>query len=279
MTTLYEFAAGYTKAGVAAAPSSAPTITIVDSGNNILVAALTVTIALTNLAGAYRYSYSGADGLICYALFHTTDVTMDQQSLFAVPVVRGDAILAEAAAIKLVTDQLHFTVPNQVDANALSGGTSPTAIWNNLTRTLTDPAAISSLGTASALIRRRGDSWSISITGLGNLTGYTSIWFTAKKYNDIPDSGSVLQIKKNSSGVGDGLLVLNGSIAITPGQGSITVDNLTLGNITIVLDEATSAQIEVGVLQQDVQVLISGSVSTPSWGTLQVTGDTTRAIA
>jgi hypothetical protein len=130
MTTAYEFACGYTKLGVATAPSSAPTITVVDSANNILVAASTATTVLTNLTGAYRYSYSGADGLTCYAMFHTTDTTVDQQDLFALavinPVVRAAQL--DITAIKTVTDQMRFTVTNQVDANALSGGTSPAAI-------------------------------------------------------------------------------------------------------------------------------------------------------
>jgi hypothetical protein len=82
MTTLYELSCGYTKLGVGTAPSSAPTITVVDSANNVLVAALTAVTALTNLVGAYRYSYSGADGLIVYGLFHTTDTSVDQQDLF-----------------------------------------------------------------------------------------------------------------------------------------------------------------------------------------------------
>jgi hypothetical protein len=87
MTTLYEFCVGYTKLGIGAAPSSAPTITVIDSANNVLVAGATATTALTNLVGAYRYSYSGADGLICYAKFTTTDATMDQQDLFTAALI------------------------------------------------------------------------------------------------------------------------------------------------------------------------------------------------
>lgn len=85
MTTIYKFKAGYTKLGIATAPSSAPTIKVVDSANNILVAALTATTALSNLVGAYLYSYSGADGLDLIGKFTTTDLTMDQQDLFSVP--------------------------------------------------------------------------------------------------------------------------------------------------------------------------------------------------
>jgi hypothetical protein len=61
MTTSYEFCVGYTKLGIGTAPSSAPTITVVDSANNVLVTAATAVTALGALVGAYRYSYSGAD--------------------------------------------------------------------------------------------------------------------------------------------------------------------------------------------------------------------------
>ena len=85
MTTSYEFGAFFTKNGSGVAPSSAPTITVIDSANNVLVAAATATTALTNLVGAYRYSYSGADGLTCYAKFTTTDLTCDQYEIGCVP--------------------------------------------------------------------------------------------------------------------------------------------------------------------------------------------------
>ena len=87
MTTSYEFCVGYTKLGVGTVPASAPTITVVDSANNILVAALTATTAITNLPGAYRYSYSGANNLTCYAMFHTSDLTMDSYDLFTTAVI------------------------------------------------------------------------------------------------------------------------------------------------------------------------------------------------
>jgi hypothetical protein len=105
MTTIYKFKAGYTKLGIATAPSSAPTITVVDSANNILVAALTATTALTNQVGAYLYSYSGADGLDLIGLFHTSDATMDQQDLFSVP----DMFSLMATAAALATAQGNIT--------------------------------------------------------------------------------------------------------------------------------------------------------------------------
>jgi hypothetical protein len=85
MTTAYLFQAGFTKLGIATAPSSAPTITVVDSANNIVVAALTATSSIANLPGAYFYSYTGTAGLILFGLFHTSDTTIDAQDLFSIP--------------------------------------------------------------------------------------------------------------------------------------------------------------------------------------------------
>jgi len=42
--------------------------------------------------------------------------------------IRSVATLADQTAIKAKTDQLTFTVANQVDANSLTGGTSPSAV-------------------------------------------------------------------------------------------------------------------------------------------------------
>ena len=82
MTTTYKFKAGYTKLGIATAPSVAPVCTVVDSNNNVLASAQATT-ALSNLTGVYLYSYTGAVGLDVVALFHTTDASMDQQDLFS----------------------------------------------------------------------------------------------------------------------------------------------------------------------------------------------------
>ena len=157
MTTIYVFPCQYTKAGVATAPSVAPTITVVDKDNNVLVAAATAVTQLSALnVGAYDYQYTGTAGLVTLATFHTTDLTVDASDLSVIgtPVTFAqgadnnvilsngtygnsaiETLLANGtyglsaletlvAAIKTITDQVRFTVANQVDSNALSGGMS-----------------------------------------------------------------------------------------------------------------------------------------------------------
>jgi len=84
MTTIYNFTAAYTKLGIGTVPSSAPTITIVDSSGNLLVNA-GVTTARANMLEVFDYSYSGADGLDLVGKFHTTDLTVDSSDLYSSP--------------------------------------------------------------------------------------------------------------------------------------------------------------------------------------------------
>ena len=82
MTTTYKFKAAYTSSGEGYAPTPAPTITIVDTSNNVLINAAATT-ALSNLTGVYIYSYSGADDLDLVAKFDTTDANVDDKELFS----------------------------------------------------------------------------------------------------------------------------------------------------------------------------------------------------
>jgi len=137
MTTIYKFVCGYTKAGIATSPSSAPTITIVDSGNNILASAQATT-ARTNIAGVYDYSYSGADSLDLIGLYHTSDITVDRQDLHSHPY---NAVILKAIetagtvvdAIKVKTDNLPTDPADQslLEA-AITAATSPLATAANL---------------------------------------------------------------------------------------------------------------------------------------------------
>jgi hypothetical protein len=139
-------------------------------------------------------------------------------------------------------------------------------------------AAVGSYIAGPDIARRRGDSWSISITGLGTITGYTSLWFTIKVGSDDADTAAIVQIKKNASGTGDGLIYLKGA-AGTAGQGSITIDDASAGNITIALDEAATLLLQpYPEYHYDIQVLVSGTVTTLTEAIFNITGDYTRAV-
>ncbi|MCB0073309.1 MAG: hypothetical protein KDE20_17695, partial [Caldilineaceae bacterium] len=90
---------------------------------------------------------------------------------------------------------------------------------------------------SGAISRTRGNTWLIPAT-IGAITGYTSLWFTVKHSKDDADADAILQIKKNASETGDGLIYKNGSSDVTAGNGSITVSDASTGAIVIALDEA-----------------------------------------
>jgi hypothetical protein len=160
------------------------------------------------------------------------------------------------------------------------GGSTAEAIWSYESRTLTMSAAeVEAALTGSDITIRRGDTYSLSLTGLGNLTGYTSLWFTIKDDYSLADSEALTQVRKNASGLDDGLIYINRTVA-TASHGSITVDDADTGAITITLDEVATKLLPVGDgYKYDVQILRSDSVTTLTIANCEVLADYTRTIS
>jgi hypothetical protein len=117
MTTIYLLSCGYTKLGRAYTPSSAPTISVADSNNNLLVNAAATT-ARSVLTGVFDYSYSGADGLNLIGLWTTSDTTVDQQDLHSHPY---DAVILKAIA----------DLPTAAEIDTQLSGTHGAGTWGN----------------------------------------------------------------------------------------------------------------------------------------------------
>ena len=125
----------------------------------------------------------------------------------------------------------------------------------------------------------RGDTFNPPpLTNLGTLTGYVSIDFTVKSDKLQTDDEATIRIRKNASGVGDGLLRLNGA-APTTETGSITINDEATGDIAITLDETATKELSTGSYSYDVQLITATAVKTLTAGKLIVTSDVTRAIA
>lgn len=122
MTTIYKFKAAFTLNGSAKAPSPAPTCTVVDTSDNLLVNAQPVT-TLTNLVGVCLYSYSGADGLDLIGKFVTTDAAVDCMTLYSY-------------TADVITTNVNATISSRSSHSVAD-------IWNALTSGLT---TISSIG-------------------------------------------------------------------------------------------------------------------------------------
>lgn len=206
----------------------------------------TTGVAETSVAGTYRK----AGGVVvpdagAYIVWGTAGTDYAEATVDAVDTA---TILAALAVIDANVDELLEVDTSSSDATA-----------------------------AGSITRRRGDSWSISLT-IGAITGYTSLWFTVKSSTDNLDSAAIVQIKLNASGLSDGLLYINGAAASNDALGSITVSDATTGAIVVALDETMTDDLAPGSYSYDVQTLISGAVATPDSGTFTITADTTRSV-
>jgi len=86
------------------------------------------------------------------------------------------------------------------------------------------------------------------------------------------DADAILQIDL------DGLQVLDGSGSWTASNGSITVDDQILGNITVALDATRSAILPVGEFPFDVQMLdTANKVATVGIGRIVIIPGVTKA--
>jgi hypothetical protein len=199
-------------------------------------------------------------------------------------------LVSPIESIKAQTDQMTFTVPNKIDATAT---VDPTGIATSaeleavddkidLIKAKTDLLDTSSITVVSAvegstITILRGDTFSVSLTDTGDLTGYVSIDFTVKSDKLQTDDEATIRIRKNASGVGDGLLRLNGA-APTTETGSITIDDEATGDITVTLDETATDDLSTGSYSYDIQLITATTVKTLTYGKLTVISDVTRAV-
>ena len=166
-----------------------------------------------------------------------------------------------------------------LDANWVVGGAGEdhAGTWAYVSRTLTQTAAeIASAIDGDEITIHRGDSLSISITGLGDISSRTKLWFTVKYKQADADTAAWIQIEETA-----GLVYLNGADASArAANGTITVDDEVTGAITITLDEVETDDLEPRTgLYYDVQMKTATDVATLSDGEATVTADITRVVA
>jgi hypothetical protein len=180
-------------------------------------------------------------------------------------VARGILRHQDAAGIERVTD----------DDLGVAGSVAAAQVWSHATRTLTQSALqIAAIVSGSGLTVHRGDTLVINLTGLGNLAGRTSLWFTAKQRAAQGDAEAQVQIEETG-----GLLVLAGSVPTEEETATLVITDETAGNVTIAISAAASRKLSpttTGVW--DVQVRTGDTVSTLSHGSLKIVADVTQRI-
>ena len=125
----------------------------------------------------------------------------------------------------------------------------------------------------------RGDTMSLDINDLGNLTGYVSIDFTVKETPNDTDANAIIRIRLNATGLSDGLLRFNKAAESDDTLGSITIDDLTDGDVTIALSATRTDELTPQRnLFYDIQMITATVVDTLLAARFTVQSDVTRAI-
>lgn len=229
-------------------------------------AATSTTLQLNALASSISGEYNGQ------ILFIRSGMGQDQ----------ARRVLSYDGATKTATVDAWSTLPDATSAYVVlpTGMLEMSEIWSYASRTLTQNAATTAAQVAgSDIVLTRGDTLSAPLTGLGNLTSYTTLDFTVKVNQADPDTAAIVRIRKNLSATNDGLLTLNGAAATTAADGSITINDATLGNITVTLKAADTAQLAINDLVYDVQMITAAGVATLTSGVFSVVADVTRAVS
>lgn len=159
--------------------------------------------------------------------------------------------------------------------NLASSGSLAADVWAYTTRTLTQTSAsIAAAIDGDDISIQRGDTVSISVTGLGSLASRTGekLWFTVKAQTGDADTAATIQVGETT-----GAIRLNGG-ATTASYASISVTDAVTGALTITLKPAlTSALVQGTSYKYDIQILETAVVRTLSSGTATVVADVTRA--
>lgn len=121
---------------------------------------------------------------------------------------------------------------------------------------------------------RRGDTLEILAYRLGDLSAIDDMWFTVKRRLADTDTESQIQISLDA-----GLLAIDGAAATVAANGSITITDAAVGNLTIELAAEESAKLDGGYVGYwDIQTLTGDVVATTVYGNAMVIGDATRRI-
>lgn len=191
--------------------------------------------------GLYTYAYAATVIDDYAAVFKTVDATVDSQH-----------------------------VPSLVTSQVMKIESMPADVWASTTRPV--GSTISAVA-GNDVIAYAGDTLSFSLTGLGSLADASKLYLSVKSSPNDADTASIIQLEKTA-----GLLYLNGA-AGTAGNGSLTVTDATLGNITATLTPTESVKIACTTYFYDVKKITASGASTCTQGKIEFVSTVTKAVA
>jgi len=183
--------------------------------------------------------------------------------------------LSTAAA--LATAQADLDNPTQYMAD-LTGISTLTAaqVWAYVTRTLTQSAAqVAEIVEGSVISVYQYTSWEFSLTGLGDISARDRLYFTAKSNLDAVDASTatILQVEET-----DGLIYIGGAAADDALMGTLTVDDATLGNITVTVDDSVTGLANQSGFYDVKMITAAGTTQVLTISTFQIKSVVTKAV-
>lgn len=264
--------------GALATPSSGPTGVLYIDG--------VANAAAVTISGANPYKWSVTLPALTAGQRVDMYITATIATIATAGVVASEqadtALLSDGVTVASIANNAITALAiaqDAIDADSLKADAVTeigTGVWASPQRTLTQSAAeVAATFSGSDITIKRGDTVTISFTGLGDLSTYTKIWMTCKSKLSHLDMQSIFQIEKTGN-----LLYLNGSAASTATDGTLTVVDEVTGAVTALLKPAVSAELIPNTYEYDLQgMTAAGVVNTLKEGDLTVTGDVTRAVA
>lgn len=174
---------------------------------------------------------------------------------------------------------------SQFTANALENapsGSGATAqdVWEYATRTLTQSAAsVAAAVNGDRITVYRGTRWSITLTGLGNISALDRIYFSVKKAWRDSEDNAMVRLRNGSNG----LLRINKAAATSASAGTLTINDAVTGSITITIAAPETDAVVPDTYDYDIKGIDTDGdpVTMLAYGERQfiIKGDITQAIS
>lgn len=136
-------------------------------------------------------------------------------------------------------------------------------------RVLTESLTMTSLNISC----RQGDTLSVTISALGDISSRTNLYLTVKRSILDLDSESLIQISEN-----DGLLYFQRAQVSDASQGDITVDDEAAGDLTLTLNSALTALFTPRKMSNyicNIKMITATAVQTLATGAFTITPEVT----
>lgn len=223
-------------------------------------------------ADVWNYATRELTGKTGYELVSAYDAAKNaMQAGSAVTLAPG-----QLSGLSTLTAQQVWEYVTRTLTSGGGGGSGVTAaeVWEYATRTLTGATRSVEAGMVEGtMLVYRGDTFGVSFTGLGSMTGRSALYVTAKSDTRRGDDEAVFDVKE-----GVGLTRLNG-MAATANWGEVVVSDAATGAMTFRLEATATAALKPGTYQYDIQMTTNSGVTTLGRGSVIVTADVKRATS